>query len=93
MYPDKEETNEIHENRIEYFTKKGDRHFTVAPEITVDLVLQARAKMSDKKVNGPDDAIVSEMNKKLLLEKSSLSRSVFRNASWARWNLQVPGRS
>ena len=39
-------------------------------EITVDLVLQARAKMSDNKVNGPaEDAVVSEMIKQLLLEK------------------------
>ena len=37
-------------------------------EITVDLVLQARAKMSENKVNGPDDAIACEMIKKLLLE-------------------------
>ena len=38
-------------------------------EITVDFVLQARAKMSDNKVNGPDDAIVSEMIKQLPLDK------------------------
>ena len=38
-------------------------------EITVDLVLQARAKMSDNKVNGPEDAIVSEMIKQLPVEK------------------------
>ena len=37
-------------------------------EITVDFVLQARAKMSDNKVNGPDDAIVSETIKKLAME-------------------------
>ena len=38
--------------------KKGDQQFTVEGrtlEITVDFVLQARAKMSDNKVNGPDD--------------------------------------
>ena len=38
-------------------------------EITVDLVLQARAKMADNKVNGPDDAVVSEMIKQLPWEK------------------------
>ena len=38
-------------------------------EITVDLVLQARANLSDNKVNGPEDAIVSEMIKQLPLEK------------------------
>ena len=32
-------------------------------EITVDLVLQARAKMSDNKVNGPEDEVVSEMRR------------------------------
>ena len=52
-------------------TKTGQQ-FTVEgriAEITVDLVLQARAKMSDNKVNGPEDAIVSEMIKKLLVDK------------------------
>ena len=38
-------------------------------EIKVDLVLQARAKMSDNKINGPDDAVVSEMITHLPLEK------------------------
>ena len=38
-------------------------------EITIDLVLQSRAKMSDNKVNGPEDTVVSEMIKQLLLEK------------------------
>ena len=32
-------------------------------------MLQARAKLSDNKVNGPDDAMVSEMIKILPLEK------------------------
>ena len=35
----------------------------------MDLVLQARAKLSDNKVNGPEDAIVSEMIKRLPMEK------------------------
>ena len=35
----------------------------------MDLVLQARAQQSENKVNGPGDAIVSEMTKRLLLEK------------------------
>ena len=38
-------------------------------EITVDVVLQARAKMSENKVNGPEDAVVSEMIKQLPWEK------------------------
>ena len=93
---DQEETREVQENRIEYFKKKGDQQFTVegrTAEITVDLVLQARAKMSDNKVNGPDDAMVSEVIKNLPLENFTLSRSVFKNASWARWKLQIRGRS
>ena len=34
--------------------------------------------MSNIKVNGPQDAIVSEMIKQLPMEKFTLSRSVFR---------------
>ena len=48
--------------------------------------------MSNIKVNGPHDAIVSEMIEQLLLGNFSLLRGVSRNASWARWNLQVLGR-
>ena len=63
-----EETTEAQESRIEYFWKRGNQQFTEDgrnAEITVDLVLQARAKLSDNKVNGPEDAIVSEMIKKV----------------------------
>ena len=38
-------------------------------EITIDLVLQARAKMSENKVNGPEDTVASEMIKQLPQEK------------------------
>ena len=65
---DQEETKEAQESRIENFKKKGNQHFTEEgrnAEITVDLVLQARAKLSDDKVNGPEDAIVSEMIQKV----------------------------
>ena len=71
MYTDQEETQEAQERRIEFFKKKGNQQFTEYgrnAEITVDLVLQARAKLSDKKVNGPEDAIVSEMIKRLPME-------------------------
>ena len=47
------------------FKKTRDRQFADdgrGAEITVDLALQARAKMSENKVNGPEDAVVSEMN-------------------------------
>ena len=55
-----------------FFEKKGSHLFAVdgrKAEITVDLVLQARAKMCDNKVNGPDDAVASEMIKHLPSEK------------------------
>ena len=38
-------------------------------EITADLVLHAGATLSDNKVNGPQDAVLSEMIKTLPLEK------------------------
>ena len=38
-------------------------------QISVDLVLQARAQMADNKVNGPEDSVVSEMIQQLPLEK------------------------
>ena len=72
VYTDVEKTKEVQEKRIEYFRKKGNLQFTEDGrnvEITVDLVLQARARLSDNKVNGPEDAIVSEMIKRLPMEK------------------------
>ena len=70
VYTGQEETEEVQESRIEYLKKKGDLQFAEdgrSAEITVDLVLQAGAKLSDNKVNGPEDATVSEMNKQLPL--------------------------
>ena len=61
---DPEETKEMQEGRIEYFKRKGDQQFTKngrRAQITIDLVLQARAKMSENRVNGPEDAVVSEI--------------------------------
>ena len=60
-------------------------------EITVDLVLQARATMSDNKVNGPEDAIVSEMIKQLPWEEIYTITKCFQER--ARRNLQVRGIS
>ena len=56
--------------RIDYFKRQGDQHFRNGrgAEITIDLVLQARAKLSENKVNGPEDAVVSEMTKLFLQE-------------------------
>ena len=62
MFLDPEETQEVQEGRIEYFKRKGDQQFTKdgrGAEITSDVVLEARAKMSDNKVNGPEDAAVT----------------------------------
>ena len=45
VHTDQGETREVQEKRIEYFKKKGDRHFTDdgrGAEITVDLVLQGK---------------------------------------------------
>ena len=58
--------------KIQYFKRKGDQQFTKdgrGAETTIDLVLQACAKMSDNKCNGPEDAVVSEMIKPLPQEK------------------------
>ena len=61
-------------------------------EITADLVLQAGTTLSDNEVNGPEDATVSEMTKKLHMEKIYTSASTFMNDSWVRRNLPVLGR-
>ena len=67
MYTDQEETREVQEKKkciLQQFTDDGRKG-----EITVHLVLQARAKMSDNKVHGPEDAVASQMIKQLPLEK------------------------
>ena len=72
VHTDQEETEEVQKERIEYFKMKGDRHLLEegrAGEMTVDLVLQARAKLSNNKVSVPADAVVSEMIKALPLEE------------------------
>ena len=71
MYTD-QEPKDVQEDRIEHFKKIGDQQLTVDgrnAEITVDMVLQARNKMSDSEVNGPEDAVVSEMIEILLVKK------------------------
>ena len=79
MYIGQHETRE-REKSIAFFKKKGDWHFTDngrGAEITVDLVLQARAKMSENKVNGPEDAVVNEMIKQLPMEKIYIIKRCF----------------
>ena len=45
----------------------------------MDLVLQARAKLSENKVNGPEDAIVSEKIKRLPMEKIYTATKCFQD--------------
>ena len=69
---------QIRRRRKKY--KKTELNFTEegrTAEITLDLVLQAGAKMSDNKVNGPQEAIVSDMIKQLPLEKDLHHYEVF----------------
>ena len=57
--------------RREKYKKKELNQFTDDGRravITVDLLLQANAKMSDNRVNGPEDAVVSEIIRQLPLE-------------------------
>ena len=64
MCTDQDVTRDVQKKRIKHFKKRGDQHFTDdgrRAEITVDLVLQAKAKMSENKV--------SEMIKQLLQEE------------------------
>ena len=67
-----EETIEEQRQRISWYTNKKRRklHRTKkVAEISVDLELQAKAFLSDKKVSGLEDSVVSEMIKQLPLEK------------------------
>ena len=70
----------MQEEEIEYFNLRGNLHFTDdgrRAEIPIDLVLQSRAEMSDNEVNGPEDAVVSEMIKQLLQEKMYIITKCF----------------
>ena len=81
MYTEQEETREVQEQRTEHFEKKGHQQFTLdgrKADITVDLLLQARAKMAHNRVNGPEDTVVSEMIKQLPLEKIYTTTKCFR---------------
>ena len=75
----KTDPEETKEEYLVFSRGKGDQQFTQderGTEITIDLVLQARAKMLDNKVNGPEDAVVSEMIKQLPRENPH-HRNVF----------------
>ena len=53
----------VHQEKVEHFTEQGR-----VAEISVDLELQAKASLSDNKVSGLEDSVVSEMIKQLPLE-------------------------
>ena len=75
-----EDTKEEQEMRILKYQKEGNKQFTEdgrVAEITSDLILQARAKMSKDKVNGPEDSAVSEMIKQLPQEKYEIVKCFF----------------
>ena len=77
---DQDVTRDVQKKRIKHFKKRGDQHFTDdgrRAEITVDLVLQAKAKMSENKVTRPEDAVVSEMIKQLLQEEVYFTTKCF----------------
>ena len=77
---DLDETREVQEDRLEYFNEKGNQYFTDdgrRAEITIDLVLQARAKMSDNNVNVAEDAVVSETIKQVTQGKTYIIMKCF----------------
>ena len=71
VYVDQEETNEVQKDRIQRYEKLRNEHFSEGRnvEISVDVVLRARARSCDSKVHGPKEKIVSEMLKWLPLAK------------------------
>ena len=52
------------QKKVEHITEQGR-----VAEIWVDLELQAKALISNNKVSGPEDCVVSEITKQLPLEK------------------------
>ena len=58
--------------RISQFKTQGDRQFAEEgriEEITIDMVLRARARMAEEQVNGPEDSVVTEIVKEFPQEK------------------------
>ena len=64
---DSEDTDEKQRERIQRYEKLGKEQRIA--EISVDLVLHARARFCDDQVDGPRDKVVSEMLKRLPLAK------------------------
>ena len=66
------ETRKDNQKIMKKYKENGDRHFTDegrVAEFTIVWVLLARANMSENKVSGPGDSIVSAMIKQLPHEK------------------------
>ena len=64
LYVDVHETIEKQEDRIKKYKTDGDRHFAGERRISInsiDLVLEASAKMAEESVKGSEDSIVTEM--------------------------------
>ena len=95
VYTDLDEKKRIAKT-IEYFEKKGHRHFAEAgrgAEITVDLVLQARAKMSENKINGPERCSCKRDDKEVAPGEDPHNYEVFSGTlHGARWTHRVRGR-
>ena len=90
MKPKKNKKTELNISGKEF---RNLRRKVATRKPTTDLVQQARAKLSDNKVNGPEDAIVSETIKKVARgEECTLLRSAFKNDSMTRWIPKVRGR-
>ena len=71
-YDDREETADKQMGRIRQVKAEGDRQFTGdgrLAEITTDLVLGARGKMAEEKVNGPVDTdLIKELPQENIFE-------------------------
>ena len=91
---DPEETIEEQEKRVMKYNEVGDRHFTEegsVADISIDLVVQARAKISENKVNGPEDSIMSDGDQTdATKRKSTRSQDAFKIALGS-WKMP-PGR-
>ena len=90
VYVDPEETTEEQAKWIAKYTKYGDRQFSEdgrVAGITVDLVLQARARMLENMGNVPEDAIVSEMIQLLPRENIYAITDAFQIGLWG-WTMR-----
>ena len=90
VYTDQDETKEVQEIRTDYFEKKGDQKFTEDgrnAEITVDLVLQKTTV-----VNGPEDAVVSEISRDFAFGEDLHKCEVFPGPVHGTWRLPARGR-